>query len=119
MEFANLFSFLFQHGFTAHPSACTAKHVKAYFVDGVMPKPGTQCEVDSPPFEVGMEPEDEEGEEGEEEESEDSEETEDSEESEDGSENTKKRGISLSNEDAKLHKAMLKLNRIAKRHTQL
>lgn len=107
----DLLTFFFQHGFTAHPSACTAKKVRSYFVNGVLPKPGTQCDVDSPPFEVGLDPEDEEDEE-------DGEDSDDSGDS-DGSKGSKKRGVSVPSDDMKLRKAMLKLHRVAKRHVRL
>ncbi|KAI0645977.1 alpha/beta-hydrolase [Trametes meyenii] len=32
------------------PSLCTAKHVRAYFMNGTLPEPGTVCEVDELPF---------------------------------------------------------------------
>ncbi|KAH9895108.1 alpha/beta-hydrolase [Cubamyces lactineus] len=32
------------------PSLCTAKHVRAYMVDGTLPEPGTVCEADELPF---------------------------------------------------------------------
>ncbi|KAI0355782.1 alpha/beta-hydrolase [Trametes cingulata] len=32
------------------PSLCTAKHVRAYMVNGTLPEPGTVCEVDELPF---------------------------------------------------------------------
>ncbi|KAI0665892.1 alpha/beta-hydrolase [Trametes maxima] len=32
------------------PSLCTAKYVRAYFVNGTLPEPGTVCEVDELPF---------------------------------------------------------------------
>ncbi|KAI8968146.1 alpha/beta-hydrolase [Trametes punicea] len=32
------------------PSLCTAKHVRAYMVNGTLPEPGTVCEADELPF---------------------------------------------------------------------
>ncbi|PVH74867.1 proteinase [Cadophora sp. DSE1049] len=40
----------FGHGNLGHPSLCTAKAVKAYFVDGVVPAQGAVCGVDVAPF---------------------------------------------------------------------
>lgn len=40
------------HKFTRHPSICTAKAVRAYFVEGTMPEEGTFCEADLNAFEV-------------------------------------------------------------------
>ncbi len=40
------------HKFTRHPSICTAKAVKAYFVNGTMPEEGDFCEPDVEAFEV-------------------------------------------------------------------
>jgi hypothetical protein len=39
----------------AAPSRCTAKHLRAFFVEGILPASGTVCEVDELPFvgEVG------------------------------------------------------------------
>ncbi|KAM0786781.1 hypothetical protein ACM66B_002215 [Microbotryomycetes sp. NB124-2] len=43
-------SLLIQNGFghcsLAHPSLCTAKTIRSYFVDGVVPEYGTRCESD-------------------------------------------------------------------------
>ncbi|KAI0630076.1 alpha/beta-hydrolase [Trametes polyzona] len=38
------------HCSLAAPSLCTAKHVRAYMVNGTIPEPGTECEVDELPF---------------------------------------------------------------------
>ncbi|KAI0355783.1 alpha/beta-hydrolase [Trametes cingulata] len=38
------------HCSTAAPSLCTAKHIRAYMVNGTLPEPGTVCEVDEFPF---------------------------------------------------------------------
>jgi TAP-like protein len=40
------------HKFIRHPSICTAKAVRAYFVNGTMPDEGTFCEADVGAFEV-------------------------------------------------------------------
>ena len=32
------------------PSLCTTKYIRQYFADGILPKPGTVCEVDLGPF---------------------------------------------------------------------
>ena len=40
------------HKFIRHPSICTAKAVRAYFIDGELPEKGTFCEADLPAFEV-------------------------------------------------------------------
>ncbi|PGH15309.1 hypothetical protein AJ79_02474 [Helicocarpus griseus UAMH5409] len=40
------------HKFFRHPSICTAKAVRSYFVDGKLPKDGTVCEPDVGAFEV-------------------------------------------------------------------
>lgn len=39
-----------QHTSLASPSTCTAQHIRAYFQDGVVPLPGTECLPDSLPF---------------------------------------------------------------------
>lgn len=49
------------HCSLAGPSVCTAKHLRAYFLEGTLPEDGVVCEVDELPFvgEVGtVEPED-------------------------------------------------------------
>lgn len=38
------------HCSLAAPSLCTAKHVRAYMINGTLPKDGTECEVDELPF---------------------------------------------------------------------
>lgn len=38
------------HSTFAAPSLCTARHVRAYFVDGTVPEEGMVCEVDELPF---------------------------------------------------------------------
>ncbi|ESK91323.1 alpha beta hydrolase fold family [Moniliophthora roreri MCA 2997] len=38
------------HGSTSSPSLCTANVVRAYFVNGTLPKPGTVCPIDGNPF---------------------------------------------------------------------
>ncbi|KAL6249061.1 hypothetical protein RBB50_004124 [Rhinocladiella similis] len=40
------------HGLIASPSKCVAKYVEAYFVNGTLPKNGTQCEPDMGPWEA-------------------------------------------------------------------
>lgn len=40
------------HKFFRHPSICTTKAVRAYFVDGTLPKEGTFCKSDVNAFEV-------------------------------------------------------------------
>ncbi|OBZ70732.1 hypothetical protein A0H81_09435 [Grifola frondosa] len=40
----------FGHCSLSAPSLCTAKHVRAYFENGTLPKEGTVCEVDELPF---------------------------------------------------------------------
>jgi hypothetical protein len=40
-----------QHCTFAAPSACTARVVHAYFANGTLPEPGTQCEQDYQFFE--------------------------------------------------------------------
>ncbi|KAK2765146.1 hypothetical protein FQN54_008845 [Arachnomyces sp. PD_36] len=40
------------HKFMRHPSICTAKAVKAYFLNGTMPEGGTYCPPDVSAFEV-------------------------------------------------------------------
>ncbi|KPI37164.1 putative hydrolase [Cyphellophora attinorum] len=42
------------HGMYAHPSLCTAKAVRAYLDEGVLPQPGTRCEPDVDPFDVEL-----------------------------------------------------------------
>lgn len=39
------------HSIFAQPSRCTEAHVRAYFLDGVLPESGTECEPDTPAFE--------------------------------------------------------------------
>lgn len=41
-----------QHTSLAAPSTCTALHIRAYFQDGVVPPPGTECEPDKLPFDL-------------------------------------------------------------------
>ncbi|PGH23043.1 hypothetical protein AJ80_02816 [Polytolypa hystricis UAMH7299] len=41
------------HCSIAHPSLCTGKAVRSYFVDGKLPEPGTKCEPDIPAFDLG------------------------------------------------------------------
>lgn len=41
---------LFKHTFLAAPSNCTEKHILAYFQDGTLPEPGTECEGNTEPF---------------------------------------------------------------------
>ncbi|ESK91337.1 alpha beta hydrolase fold family [Moniliophthora roreri MCA 2997] len=39
------------HGsFTSAPSLCTANVIRAYFVNGTLPEPGTVCPIDASPF---------------------------------------------------------------------
>ncbi|KAI0762145.1 alpha/beta-hydrolase [Trametes elegans] len=38
------------HCSLAAPSLCTAKHVRAYMVNGTLPEAGTECDVDELPF---------------------------------------------------------------------
>ncbi|RFU29511.1 hypothetical protein B7463_g6837, partial [Scytalidium lignicola] len=38
------------HTSLAAPSSCTASHVRAYFQNGTLPAPGTECEADVSPF---------------------------------------------------------------------
>lgn len=40
------------HSIFVHPSRCTEGHVRAYFLDGVLPESGTECEPDTPAFEL-------------------------------------------------------------------
>lgn len=40
------------HSIFAQPSRCTSDHVRAYFLEGVLPDPGTECEPDMPAFEL-------------------------------------------------------------------
>lgn len=39
-----------QHCSTVATSACTAKAIRSYFRDGVLPKPGTVCEIETKIF---------------------------------------------------------------------
>lgn len=41
-----------QHCSAAAPSACTAKHVRAYFLDATLPPRGTECDQDYGLFET-------------------------------------------------------------------
>lgn len=41
---------LLQHTSLAAPSTCTAKAVRAYFQDGVLPQDGTRCDPELLPF---------------------------------------------------------------------
>lgn len=77
---------------TAHPSLCTAKAVRSFFVNGTYPSPGSQCEVDVPAFEVGLES---------------------------SSEKLRKRDPTLTDEDARLLNAMVKLNGLSKRKRRM
>jgi TAP-like protein len=43
-------SITFQHCSISTPSTCTIKHVRQYFLEGTLPKPGTVCQVDLGPF---------------------------------------------------------------------
>lgn len=36
----------FGHCSVAHPSLCTAKTIRSYFLDGTVPAPGTHCTAD-------------------------------------------------------------------------
>ncbi|KAF4631629.1 hypothetical protein G7Y89_g6499 [Cudoniella acicularis] len=38
------------HSSISLPSACTLKNTAAYWLNGTLPKPGTVCQVDSPPY---------------------------------------------------------------------
>ncbi|KAI0744294.1 TAP-like protein-domain-containing protein [Daedaleopsis nitida] len=38
------------HCSNSAPSLCTARHIRAYFVDGTLPEEGATCEVDELPF---------------------------------------------------------------------
>lgn len=38
------------HTSLASPSTCTARHIRAYFQEGVLPSPGTECLPDALPF---------------------------------------------------------------------
>lgn len=38
------------HSTLSSPSLCTAKHVRAYFLNGTVPQNGTECDVDELPF---------------------------------------------------------------------
>jgi hypothetical protein len=40
--------------FFRHPSICTARAVRAYFIDGTMPDEGTVCQPDVPAFQVAF-----------------------------------------------------------------
>jgi hypothetical protein len=40
-----------QHTSLAAPCRCTAKHIRAYFQEGILPSGGTICEPDLIPFE--------------------------------------------------------------------
>ncbi|KAL2810536.1 TAP-like protein-domain-containing protein [Aspergillus granulosus] len=44
----------FGHGSTIHGSACTINAIRDYFTNGTLPKPGTVCEVNYPPFQQDM-----------------------------------------------------------------
>jgi hypothetical protein len=39
-----------QHTSIMQASLCTAKAIRAYFVRGELPQPGTKCEIDTFPF---------------------------------------------------------------------
>ena len=41
---------LSQHSSLAQGSLCTTKSIRAYFVNGTLPQPGTVCDVDVPLF---------------------------------------------------------------------
>jgi len=41
------------------PSLCVAKYIRRYFQDGILPAPGTVCEVDYLPFIGSVAPDDE------------------------------------------------------------
>lgn len=40
------------HGMVAHPSACVAVQIQAYFANGTLPEPGTYCSPEMGPWEM-------------------------------------------------------------------
>ncbi|MCX5008411.1 alpha/beta hydrolase [Streptomyces sp. NBC_00638] len=44
------------YGHTAllNPSSCVNAHESRYFIDGTLPRPGTTCEQDAPPFSTSL-----------------------------------------------------------------
>lgn len=46
-----MYTHTIQHCTFAAPSTCTARVARAYFVNGTLPDPGTQCEQDYDFFE--------------------------------------------------------------------